>query len=321
MQKSVPVAAKMADSSAAARSEKDTVSVYGDNVRIDFHNYVFTEPAQTALVQPEPVYSEPGFDIADSVDENGNLRANKYKLNFSPDIVYGNAAFSTFYGVQGTTMMAFSDMLGDHQIYFLTNLLLDLKNSDYVFAYYYLPLKVDYGFQAFHSARFLYLTDSYGYLSLYRFRNWGMALSASYPLDKFNRTELGMMWLNLSRENIDYTAEVTQQRSMIVPQISYVHDNTMWDTRRAEQRTRYNITAMVSPKVGSDALDFQTVTADYRTYMRFWHDNSFCDPLVRRYGAWARMRKNPFIGGTDGWINRNSIPAEFPLRMLRIMRS
>ena len=312
MQKSVPVPAKMADSSAAARSEKDSVSVYGDNVRIDFHNYVFTEPAQTAPVQVEPDYSEPGFDIADSVDENGNLRANKYKLNFSPDIVYGNAAFSTFYGVQGTTMMAFSDMLGDHQIYFLTNLLLDLKNSDYVLAYYYLPLKIDYGFQAFHSARFLYLTDSYGDYALYRFRNWGMSLSASYPLDKFNRTELGMMWLNLSRENIDYTAEVTQQRSMIVPQISYVHDNTMWGFTAPNNGTRYNVTAMVSPKVGSDALDFQTVTFDYRTYMRFWHDNSF----VIRWSGGASMGPNAqkfFIGGTDGWINREFDSGGIPI--------
>jgi len=312
MQKAIPIAAKAADSSAAARSEKDTLSVYGDNVRIDFHNYVFNESPQASPVQQEPVYSEPGFDIADSVDENGNLRSNKYKLNFSPDIVYGNAEFSTFYGVQGTTMMAFSDMLGDHQIYFLTNLLLDLKNSDYVLAYYYLPLKIDYGFQAFHSARFLYLTDSYGDYALYRFRDWGMSLSASYPWDKFNRTELGVMWLNLSRENIDYTAEVTQQRSMIVPQISYVHDNTMWGYTAPNNGTRYNITAMVSPKVGSDALDFQTVTFDYRTYMRFWHDNSF----VIRWSGGVSMGPNAqkfFIGGTDGWINREFDSGGIPI--------
>ena len=35
--------------------------------------------------------------------------------------------------------MAFSDLLGDHQIIFVTNLLLDLKNSDYGLQYFYLP--------------------------------------------------------------------------------------------------------------------------------------------------------------------------------------
>ncbi|MCX6138158.1 MAG: BamA/TamA family outer membrane protein [Ignavibacteriales bacterium] len=312
LQKPAPIVGKISDSLSTARAEKDTASVYGDNVRIDFHNYVFNEPSRPESVQNEPVYSDTGFDIGDSLDENGNLRPNKYKLNFSPDIVYGNAAFSTFYGVQGTTMMAFSDMLGDHQIYFLTNLLLDLKNSDYVLAYYYLPLKVDFGFQAFHSARFLYLNDSYGGLSLYRFRNWGMSVSASYPWDKFNRTELGLMWLNLTRENIDYTAAETQRRVLLVPQVSYVHDNTMWGITAPNNGTRYNVTAIVSPKIGSDALDFQTVTFDYRTYMRFWHDNSF----VIRWSGGASMGPNAqkfFIGGTDGWINREFDSGGIPI--------
>jgi outer membrane protein assembly factor BamA len=209
-------------------------------------------------------------------------------------------------------MMAFSDMLGDHQIYFLTNLLLDLKNSDYVLAYYYLPMKVDFGFQAFHSARFLYLSDYYGDLYLYRFRNWGATVSASYPLDKFNRTEVGLMWLNLSRENIDLTAEVTQQRTLLVPQLNYVHDNTMWGVTAPSNGTRYNVSALICPKIGSNSLNFQTVTFDYRTYMRFWHDNVF----VVRWSGGASMGPNAqkfFVGGTDGWINREFDTGDIPI--------
>ena len=48
-------------------------------------------------------------DISNNVDEFGNFIANEYKVSFSPDIIYGNAAFNTFYGAQGTTVMAFSD--------------------------------------------------------------------------------------------------------------------------------------------------------------------------------------------------------------------
>lgn len=296
------------DSGAVASTEaaKDTGSVYGENVRIDFRNYVFSEePARERAPSAESGALRRQFEVSDNVDEEGNYKVNKYRLNFSPDIIYGNAAYSTFYGVQGTTMMAFSDMLGDHQIYFLTNLLWDLKNSDYVLAYYYLPLKIDYGIQGFHSARFLLLDDQYGGLSLYRFRTWGIGGSASYPLDKFNRIDFSLGWLNLSRENLDYTSEPAQRKTLLMPALSYVHDTSLWGVTAPNNGTRYNFTAMFSPPISTktSSLDFQTYTLDYRTYTKFWKDYSF----VARWAGGLSRGRNPqrfFIGGTDGWINR-----------------
>ena len=314
-----PVAAqpsKDTASVAAQEAQKDTGSVYGENVRIDFHNYVFSdEPSRERNSTGESTLQGKQFEINDNVDEEGNYKVNKYRLNFSPDIIYGNAAYSTFYGVQGTTMMAFSDMLGDHQIFFLTNLLLDLKNSDYVLAYYYLPLKIDYGIQGFHSARFLFLYDPYGDVSLYRFRTWGIGGSASYPLDKFNRVDFGLNWLNLSRENLDYTFEPTQRRTLLMPSLSYIHDTSLWGYTAPNNGTRYNFTAMFSPPIADkiNSLDFQTYTLDYRTYEKFWKDYSF---VFRLAGGWSRGR-NPqrfFIGGTDGWINRDFGDGGIPIK-------
>ncbi|MGE5313134.1 MAG: peptidase MA family metallohydrolase [Acidobacteriota bacterium] len=302
---------------AAARNEKksDTTAVYGSNIRIDFNNYVFSEDtSKKREIVPSGGSAPAGKNIAveDNVDENGNYKVNKYKLNFTPDIVYGNAAFSTFYGVQGTTMMAFSDMLGDHQIYFLTNLLLDLKNSDYVLAYYYLPAKIDYGIQGYHSARFLYLDSPFGDVSLYRFRTWGLAGSASYPVDRFNRFEFGVSWMNLLRENLDYTFIPTQKRSLIIPSISIVHDNTLWGYTAPNNGTRYNLSAMISPAIGENALNFQTVTLDYRTYFKLFRDYTF----AVRWSGGVSLGANPqrfFIGGTEGWINREFESGGIPI--------
>jgi Tol biopolymer transport system component len=289
----------------AEETKKDTASVYGDNVKIDFNTYVFTDDGVLEKEpDPEiaPVLNTKSLSISGNIDEDSNFVVNKYKLNFSPDIVYGNAAFSTFYGVQGTTMMSFSDMLGDHQIYFLTNLLLDLKNSDYVLAYYYLPQYIDYGIQGYHSARFLYLEDQLG-VSLYRFRTWGISLSASLPLDRFYRFEFGASWMNLLRENLEYSSVGNQKRELITPSVSFVHDNTLWGYTAPNNGTRYNINAIFSPKLGKSSLDFQTFTFDYRTYQKFWRNYS----LVMRYSGGMSLGKNAqqfFIGGTDGWINR-----------------
>lgn len=291
------------DTSVVSGPKNDTASVYGDNVRIDFNNYVFTdESVQTRETEYVPTLNTKTLSISGNMDEDSNFIVNKYKLNFSPDIVYGNAAFSTFYGVQGTTMMAFSDMLGDHQIYFLTNLLLDLKNSDYVLAYFYLPSFIDYGLQGYHSARFLYLNDAFG-VALYRFRTWGFSGTASLPLDRFNRFEFGISWMNLLRENLEYSIIPNQRRSLIVPSVSYVHDNTLWGYTSPNNGSRYNINAMISPALGSNSLDFQTYTGDYRKYYKFWKTYSF----VMRYSGGISVGKNAqrfFIGGTDGWINR-----------------
>lgn len=296
------IAAAVAESGRESRA--DSSGVYGENVRIDFNNYVFTDDG--AREQDQNFYpsgKENDITVNNNVDEEGNYVVNKYKLNFSPDIIYGNAAFSTFYGVQGTTMMAFSDMLGDHQIYFLTNLLLDLKNSDYVLAYFYLPSMIDWGVQGYHSARFLYINDPYGGISLYRFRTWGLGLSASYPLDRFNRIEGSLSWMNLSRENLDYIIDPKQTRELLIPSFSFVHDNTLWGYTSPNNGSRYNINAMISPSIGSNAIEFQTYTFDYRTYSKFWRTYSF----VMRYSGGISLGKNAqrfFIGGTDGWINR-----------------
>jgi Tol biopolymer transport system component len=303
-QRTAVPAADTLNSAALPEPPKDTVSVYGENVRIDLNNYVFNDDAEIVKEQdPVSAVKTTTMEIAGNMDEDSNFIVNKYKLNFSPDIVYGNAAFSTFYGVQGTTMMAFSDMLGDHQIYFLTNLLLDLKNSDYVLAYYYLPAFIDYGIQGYHSARFLYLEDQSGFVTLNRFRTWGISASASLPLDRFNRLEFGVSWMNLLRENLEYSSTPNQRRELIVPALGFVHDNTLWGYTSPNNGSRYNINGMFSPSLGSNSLDFQTYTADYRTYFKFWRTYSF----VVRYSGGISLGKDAqrfFIGGTDGWINR-----------------
>jgi Tol biopolymer transport system component len=175
----------------------------------------------------------------DNLAADGSYKVNKYKLSFSPDLVYGNAGYSTFYGVLGTTTMAFSDMLGNHQIIFLTNLLGDLKNSDYALAYYYLPDRIDWGIQGFHSARFLYSATSQGEF-LYRYRQFGGGISASYPIDRYYRIDGGLTYMNISQENLDVIIP-TSETTVLLPSLGFVHDNTLWGGWSPAKGTRYEI--------------------------------------------------------------------------------
>jgi Tol biopolymer transport system component len=282
---------------------------YRTEPKTDLRNYIFTQEGMQRDTNLTVKAPSSLFEPANNKDVEGNYIPHKYKLNFTPDLVYGTANYNTFYGLEGSTLMAFSDLMGDHQIIFQTNLLLDLRNSDYGFSYYYLPARVDYGFQAYHIARFLYTNGD----SLYRFTDWALGGVATYPIDRYNRVDLSLMWMNLSRDNLDNSDSPSQIRSFVLPVLDYVNDNTLWQGGwfGPNNGSRLNITFYGSFKYNSDAVDMQTLTFDYRDYERLFRDVVLAARVSGGASTGANAQ-NFFIGGTDGWINRrfenNTIP-------------
>ena len=291
--------------------DSDTTSVDSNPARVDFRNYVFSDAFRENT--EKKVDTAKLAVVTNNIDQEGNYKVNKYKLNFSPDIVYGNAGYNTFYGIQGSTVMAFSDLLGNHQFYLLTNLLFDLKNSDYAIAYLYLPKRIDYGFQIFHSARFLLIDDPIYGESLFRFRNYGVTAIGSYPFDRFSRVEFNLSWFNITKDNLDVASEPSQRRSLILPGLSYIHDTSLWGLIAPANGERYNISLLASPKIGNDALGFTTVTLDYRNYLRLGRNYSFAF-RVAGGGSFGQDPQRFIIGGVDNWVNRqfenNRIPVD-----------
>jgi Tol biopolymer transport system component len=288
---------------------------YQPSGRVDLRNYIFSERNMRDTAAAVAPARYPRFEVTDNRDAQGNYIPRKYKLNFSPDLVYGTASYNTFYGLEGTTIMAFSDMMGDHQIVLQTNLQLDLKNSDYGLAYYYRPLRIDYGFQGFHSARFLFLSDPFGYTQLIRFRMWALGAAMSYPMDRFNRIDASLLWLNLSRDNLDNPFEKTDRRSFLLPILNYVNDNSIWQGGwfGPNNGSRFFLTAYGSTKYNDQSLDFLTTTFDYRDYTRVTKD------LIVAFRLTAGMsvgndRQSFFIGGTEGWIARRFDQSSFPIQ-------
>jgi len=286
----------------------DTSNAFTDIARQNFTNYIFNEKF---ITREAPVKDSLLFAY-DRKDSLGNFIVNKYKINFSPDIIYANAGFSTFYGLLGTTVLAFSDMMGDHQIIGITSLNIDLKNSDYGIAYFYLPERTDFTIQAFHTARFL-IQERNRFYYLYRYRNYGTYFSASYPIDKFYRVEGGLSWLNVRRDNLDIYEEPPQLLSLLIPSASFVHDNSLWEFTAPSRGTRYNFTIFGVPALKKNAFNFGTVTGDYRTYFKFWKEYSLTLRLSGGY-SFGRNPQKFMLGGTENWINyqfeENRIPIE-----------
>jgi Tol biopolymer transport system component len=304
----LPVAQSTADSGKAVAA-KDSTGLYGKDIQIDFSNYVFKDAYNENLPSDSLASSLPR--VVNNVDEDGNHRVFKYKLNFTPDIIYGNAGYDTFYGVTGMATMAFSDLLGDHQIVFQTNLLLDLKNSDWSLSYYYLPERIDYGFGAFHSARFVIINDIFGG-SLYRFRTYGANVQAFYPVNKFERVETGLNWFNVTKENLDRPDYPSEDVNMIVPQLGYVYDTILWGYTAPINGTRWKVNLFGTPKLGLAGISFVNLTADYRTYLRLGKMYSIALRLAGG-GSFGTDPQKFIIGGVSNWINRQFDGGYVPL--------
>lgn len=286
--------------------QDDTVSVNGTT---DFSRFVFGESAIVQDTSDNRIDREKIF--AETLDEDGNYLVNRYKIDFSPDLIYANAGYSSLYGLLGTTVLAFSDILGNHQLIGVTSLQIDLKNSDYGLAYYYLADRMNYGIEGFHTARFVYLSRGFG-SDLFRFRNYGGIVSASYPLNRFYRIDGSLNIMSVSSENLDNFVEPKQSSTFIVPSMSFVHDNVMWGYTSPIQGTRYKITAFGNPGITGADKSFYSFTWDYRTYFRFWYDNHLAIRLSGGYSGGGNPQRF-FIGGTESWINREFATGEVPL--------
>jgi len=280
-----------------------------DTVRTDYSDYVFakTDP----FASSEKTKKEEKFLFSEKLDKNGNFLVNKYKVDFSPDLIYANAGYSSLYGVLGTTVLSFSDILGNHRLIGTTSLQIDLKNSDYGLAYFYLPEKINYGIAGYHTARFVYLSGVNS-TDLFRFRSFGGNLSASLPLNTFYRIDANVSIQRVSRENLDNLDDPVESATFIIPSLSLVKDNVLWGYTSPAEGSRYNLSLYGNPGITHSKESFATLTWDYRKYFRFFYDNSFAMRFSGGYSAGSNAQ-NFFIGGTESWINRSFATGDVPL--------
>ncbi|MBZ0199283.1 MAG: biopolymer transporter Tol, partial [Ignavibacteriaceae bacterium] len=287
----------------------DSSAAPGDSIKVDFHNYVFGDNSK---IGGDTINVKDSlFTPTDNLDENGNFKVNRYKITFSPDLIYANAGYSSLYGLLGTTVISFSDILGNHKLIGVTSLQVDLKNSDYGLAYQYLPGRINFGVEGFHTARFIFLSRG-NRSNLFRYRNYGAIISASYPLSKFNRFDAGLSWLNVSQENLDSPSEPTDKVNYLIPTLSFVHDNVLWGYTSPADGSRYRFDFMGNPGILGKKNTFYSFLGDYRNYFLFWGDYSFAFRLSGAYSGGLTPQRF-FIGGIENWINRNFANTNIPL--------
>jgi Tol biopolymer transport system component len=284
----------------SVKTKDNTKELYGKDIQINFDSK--KDSLKNILLNDSLYANNLNFKIYNNLNPDGSFKINDYKIKFSPDLVYGNVDYSSFYGVQGVAQISLSDMLGNHRINIQTSMVIDLKNSDYAVSYFYLPKRIDYGFGVYHTARFLFYDNGFGE-QLYRFRTYGGGMAMSYPLTKFRRVDGELALMRVSQENLDDPNEPIDAKTFLVPTLSFVFDNTLPGYTAPQKGTRYNITSISSPKLGSDGIGFTSVLGDFRHYIKLADDYT----IALRLAGGGSFGPNPirfYIGGTNNWLNR-----------------
>jgi len=272
----------------------DTSKSNIDSSEVSYNNFVFGPKSNEDNNKIEKAKNK--FKPADNLDEDGNYRVHRYKITFSPDLIYANAGYSTLYGLTGTTILSFSDVLGNHRLIGQTSLQLDLKNSDYGLSYFYLANRINYGVQLFHTARFVFLTQGRS-SDLFRFRNFGAVFSASYPINKFYRIDAGLSFFGVSKEDLDNPSVPISKSNFIIPTISLVKDNVLWGITAPIDGSRYRLDFFGNPGISDSRLSFYSVTGDYRTYFKMGVGYySFAIRFAGGYSGGANPQRF-FLGG------------------------
>ncbi len=214
-----------------------------------------------------------------------------YKLRFSPDYV-GNGMglfFSTGFGFGLANQIAFSDLLGDHRLFFAFSLYGSLEDSDLMLSYYYVRKRIDYSagvfqFKNYMNSRFSSIGETFTDYRYFSERNYGLYGNASYPFSTFTRAEMEVQAYMSEREFLvweesdPYSGYFTTEgevstRRLLQPTFSLVHDSAYYGNFGPVIGSRWMLSFSKALSIGGDDVSRTTSFVDYRKYLPLFYRN------------------------------------------------
>ena len=275
-----------------------------------------------------------------AIKEIGTIKP--YDLKFSPDYV-GNGMgvyFSTGFGFGMMNQIAFSDLLGDHHLFFSFNIYRSFEDSDLMFSYYYLKKRIDYAFGAFQFKNYLNsrvssVGETFLDYRLFTERNYGVFGLVSFPFSTFTRFDLEFQGFLSEKEffdRVEYSdlgvymllpGETTTRR-LFQPTFSLVHDSAYFGSFGPVVGSRWMLSLSRTLSFSGDDISRTTGFFDYRKYMPVWYRNyiaframgAFSEGDDQRYfflGGPITMRGYDYLQFSGPRMFQSSIEYRYPL--------
>lgn len=207
-----------------------------------------------------------------------------YRVSFQPDYISGGTVgvstgggYGTQYG--GGTTLVFSDLTGDHELAVGGGVYGRIQDASLLLAYGDLSHRWQWITGASQDVAYLntgYSQSPDGTQVQYQFLRYVIrtaSITAAYPLNRFQRFELGLGANAIGRgfvsQTYDYLGNFSQSNgtslgtlTFLSPNAAYVTDNSLFGVTGPVSGRRMRFA--VSPAVGN--LKFMNYTVDYRRY-------------------------------------------------------
>lgn len=295
--------------------EKDTLVISTDTAAaeepeeqtVDFGSYVFKAGKTELDSLSELVEAADEREEEEKQDSvifrlpNGEYKQREYKLKFSPDLVSGALSYDTFFGFQGQSLIAISDMMGNHTFILATDVVNTIDQSNFQLFYLYEARRLNLGAGILHT-KYYYIDDLD---RLFSDRVYGALAYLSYPFSKFTRAEMNLSHVSIDRKYYDLNPVTLtyDDRSIkvLLGSISWVKDNVIWGHTGPVNGARGLLTYEYAPYLTARSITYGALVADYRKYFHFAKRYDF---VFRLSGGFSHGddKKMFFLGGQSNWI-------------------
>jgi hypothetical protein len=248
-------------------------------------------------------YTFPGLTHAENwkpaeVSLADTARTGRYVGDYSLDFAQSQISTDPVFGTAGGGFVAFSDLLGNEQYYFLVYNTAQ-SSSELLTSFNVAISRVSLGHRT-----------SYAY-GVYRFtgrrydlrdpdefffeRSFGAYFALSYPFSKFNRLELTTSLTNSEKELIE---GVEERRALLLSNsVSYTHDNSLWGPSGPLDGSRFNMTLAYTSDIEYSNASYYSFIFDYRRYIRLGVRSAYASRYWLFYNEGKEARRF-FMGGS-----------------------
>ncbi|CAN5360456.1 hypothetical protein BH18GEM1_BH18GEM1_03380 [soil metagenome] len=230
----------------------------------------FSEPVDIATLLEDPTIGLPR--------DASRFEKHDYEISFQPDMIsQPEVGFATGIGAFGASQLAFSDLLGDHNLYVAASVYGSLTDSDIFFSYANLKKRLNWGTTVFQfRSDFAPLLSAGSGGDLLEFRSdvyRGVQAFGAYPFSRFRRIELGGSFTHVDRRRARFNlfdprpdvVEDLSDEAFAAPSVAYVYDTAFYGSTGpvGGSRQRFELQRAFGDR------DFTQFYGDFRKYWLF----------------------------------------------------
>ena len=220
----------------------------------------------------------------------------KYRNRFSFDIAQSAISYDAVYGTVGGFQAAFTDMLGNHQYFFLLGNNAQsskdfLSSFNVGVTYINRTHRLNYGYGLYH-LKDEYYDEFYGF---YTERQYGGLALVSYPLSKFKRIDASF-FLRQSEKDI-YIETKAREALLSTTYLSWIWDTSIWDYVGPIDGTRFNFTLGLTLDLNKGYAYNKLVLGDFRKYIRIRKNSCFATRIMS-FSSSGKEPQRLYLGGS-----------------------